>query len=857
MYRWLINFLAFLFLLAGLGVAAALGVFYYFGANLPDSYQLAHHEMPVSTKIYAHDKQLVKTYTIEDRFYVPLHLIPEIVLQAFISAEDKNFYDHFGIDVFGMGRAALRNLTSSSKRPQGASTITQQVARNFFLTDEVSIARKIREAILAFRIEQALSKNEILELYLNKIYFGLGAYGIAKAAWNYFGKKLEKLSIHEIAYLAALPKAPSNYHPVRHKKAAIIRRNYVIDRMVEGGYISFATGQKEKEQDLIFTPPERKNYQQADFYTEEVRRFLIQKYGTKGLYGGGLSVTTPLNMTLQHYADHALRQGLLAYDRRHGWRGAISHLSSVKDWQQQLEKIDNPKGLGDWQLAVILSISQKEYKIGCKNGQEGFIPQDLRWGHSKIGDVIAVEQVTKNKKGQNYTRPTYKTCQIPLVNGGMIVMDPYTGRVFAVSGGFSYEQSEFNRATQAMRQIGSIFKPFIFLTALDNGYSPNMTILDAPLSLYIGEGLPLYTPKNYNNKYLGRVTLRTALEKSLNTAVVRLADKVGIDKVAHYGEKLGIADTMPRRFSITLGAQETTVLRLARAFSMVVNGGKKIEHSFIDSILNRYGEQIYKSDKRICHKCQFSQWENQPIPELMDVSEQILNPLTCFQLVSLMQGVVERGTARRLKDLNRPLGGKTGTSTDFRDAWFAGFSPDLVCVVYVGFDNHRSLGNAETGSRAALPIFKEFMKLALKDTPITSFKVPSGIRLVPTDLTTGQASDFEDQTAFYEAYQPGTEPNQEGYQVMDVSSSQIIDGLPWLKEEEKKELASAEKEIPEQSFSSASSFYTENNDPYPLPSEAMGPQNSIFEGQESYNIPSEKSFTPKNENEKNEIDDIY
>jgi penicillin-binding protein 1A len=786
MLRWLAGFIAFLLVIAIIGSVGVLGVFHYFGRNLPDYQQLADYEMPVTTKVYASDGQFVKQYMIEDRAYFPLNLIPENVAKAFLAAEDKNFYHHPGIDPFGMARALINNIINKgSKRPQGASTITQQVARNFFLSDEVSIARKIREAILAFRIEKALTKDRILELYLNKIYFGFGAYGVAKAAWNYFSKPLEELTLAEMAYLAALPKAPSNYHPFRNHKAAIIRRDYVIQRMLEARFIDKDAADAAKTEPLVIKQPKRQSFPKAEYYTEEIRRFLIDRYGMDGLYGGGLTVRSPLDVTLQQYADHALRQGLASFDRRHGWRGPITHIKNVKNWQEEIKKIELPKGLGDWKMGVLIGHGNGGTRIGFVDGTEGIVPNSLRWS-GRVGDVVPAEKMTKTTKGKPYPEETYAVRQIPIVNGGVIVMDPHTGRIYAVAGGFSFEASEFNRATQAMRQTGSAFKPFIYLAALDNGYTPNTILLDAPITIRLGHGLPPYTPRNYG-RYFGHIPLRRALEKSLNSAAVRLTQQVGVETVAFYGEKLGIADHMPRRFSIALGAQETTVLRLTAAYAMLANGGKKITGTFVDSIQNKNGEIIYSHDKRECDECHFESWKSQDVPQLVDVREQLLSPLTAFQMVSILEGVVERGTAVRLKSLKRPLAGKTGTSTNFREAWFMGFSPDLVCGVYVGYDNHKSLGYGETGSHAALPVFKEFMSLALKDTPIVPFRIPSGIRLVPTNLSNGEPMSFNDQRAFYEAYKPGTEPNHENYTVPRIPERHYVEldekeGLPWLNE---------------------------------------------------------------------------
>lgn len=778
MFRWLAIFFGFVLFCLVAAFVGFLGILHYFGRDLPDYKQLADYELPVTTRVYASDGTLVKEYSIENRIYTPITLIPDQIINSFIASEDKNFYNHPGIDPQGMLRAFLNNIINrGKKRPEGASTITQQVAKNFFLSNEATIERKIKEAILSFRIERALSKNRILELYLNKIYFGYGAFGVTSAALNYFDKTLEELTLAEIAYLAALPKAPANYHPVNHYQAAIARRNYVLNRMYESGSISKDEMQKAQSEPITIVNKRELNYRTAEYYAEEVRRILIERYGMKGLYEGGLCVRTPLDIEIQGYADEAMRFGLTEYDKRHGWRGPITRVTKIDNWQNELKHIEPPEGMGNWRIAVILGNKGNDTEIGFADGTTGHIPPSLRWGTIKTGDVIPVELQKISEKGLELPPATYAVRQIPRINGGFVALDAHTGRVYAVAGGFSYDSSEFNRATQAMRQTGSAFKPFIYLTALENGLTPNSVILDAPVTIHLGQGLPPYSPRNYG-AYKGTVTLRKALEASLNSAAVRLAAKVGIEKVAEMGERLGIADHMPRRFSITLGAQETTPLRMAAAYAAVVNGGKKVTPTFIDSIQDRHGRMIYRHDNRNCPGCVTDKWNNQEVPVLQDEREQILNPLTAYQLVSIMEGVVKRGTAIRLKDFPNPLAAKTGTSTGFHDAWFSCYTPDIVTVTYVGDDAHKPIGNGETGSKTALPITKYFLERALKDVPPVPFRIPAGIRMVAIDPTTGQPTNAGNDNAIYEPYLPGTEPTlgseQEKYVPPSVEEEQYV-----------------------------------------------------------------------------------
>ncbi len=742
--------------LAVLGGGLAALAYWHFSRDLPDYQQLADYQPPIVTRVHAGDGRLLAEYASERRIFVPISAIPPRVVDAFIAIEDKHFYSHPGIDLSSILRAALTNFehVGSSRRPVGASTITQQVAKNFLLTNEVSLERKVKEALLALRIEQALSKDRILELYLNEIYLGGGAYGVAAAALNYFNKSLDELSVEEAAFLAALPKAPNNYNPQRFPEAAKARRDLVISRMREDGYIT-----AEQESAAIAVPiltrrREETELVAAPYFAEEVRRELLQRYGEKGLYQAGLSVRTSLDPNLQTIAERSLRAGLISYDRRHGWRGALAHLDApVQDWSEKLSAIALPPGAGDWRLAVVLSTDGEGAAVGLADGARGRIPfAELRWARPELpdqhvgplpklaadvikpGDVILVEGLSGDAK-----QPLYALRQIPEVSGAIISMDPHTGRVLAMAGGYSYEMSQFNRAIQAKRQPGSSFKPFVYLTALENDFTPSTLILDAPFVADQGPGLPKWKPTNYNTtSFNGPTPLRVGVEQSKNMMTARLGSVVGLDKVAQTAESFGILDHMPLQYAMLLGAGETTPLRLATAYAMLVNGGKRITPSFIDRVQDRNGKTIARADTRNCQDCSGVEWRAQAPPELPDTRETVVDAASAYQIVSILQGVVERGTGRIIASIGKPLAGKTGTTNDYQDNWFMGFSPDLVAGVYVGFDNPRTLGEREEGAHNAAPIFRDFMAGALKDKPATAFRIPPGIRLVRVNAATGQ-----------------------------------------------------------------------------------------------------------------------
>lgn len=777
--------------LAGLGLTlAAIGGFFAglylwrLNKDLPDHDHLADYAPPVMTRLHAGDGGLIAEFAQEPRIFVPINVIPKHLIEAFLSAEDKNFYDHGGVDVQGVMRAVVKNVFNviEGRRLEGASTITQQVAKNFLLTSDVTMERKLKEAVLALRLERTFTKAELLELYLNEIYLGMGTYGVAAAALMYFDKPLGDLTLDEVAYLAALPKAPNNYHPLRRKERATARRNWVIGRMQANGYVTEEQAEQAKKRELAVVP-RKSNLSGVDaqYFVEEVRRNLYSRYGEDELYGGGLSVRTTINTVFQQAARDALRDGLVAYDRRHGWRGPVAQVASAlaegADWAEPLQTVEIPSDLAPWRLAVVLAVDAEKADIGLRprrtiSGQfeptreTGSISlENLKWARKafkkgvgprikaadevlSVGDVVWVERLGAQ---------AFKLQQLPAANGGLVAVDPHTGRVLAMVGGFSFSDSEFNRATQASRQPGSAFKPFVYAAALDRGYTPASLVLDAPFVMEQGNDMGLWKPENYGRKFYGLSTLRLGIEKSRNLMTVRLAQEIGMKPVVENAKQFGITDYMPPVLSMALGAGETSLLRLTMAYAMLVNGGKKVQPVMIDRIQNRYGETIFRTDVRTCPDCN-AMWTGQAPPDLADERETVLNPQTAYQVVSMLEGVVIRGTGRSIRAVGKPLAGKTGTTNDSRDAWFVGFSPDLAVGVYVGFDTPMTLGDGETGGRVAAPIFRNFMKAALRDASSTPFRVPPSVKLVRVNAKTGQLAQSGDSSVILEAFKPGNEP---------------------------------------------------------------------------------------------------
>ena len=781
--RFLLIGLSALGILAAAGIVAVFLLLRHYSEGLPDYRALADYKPKVVTRVHAGDGELLAEFSTEKRIFVPIGSIPTQVKEAFIAAEDKNFYQHKGVDPEGIMRAAITDLKNlhSEKRPVGASTITQQVARNFLLTNEVSIARKIKEMILAYRIEQVLSKDQILELYLNEIYLGLNSYGVAAAALDYFNKPLDELTVAEMSFLAAIPKNPNKYFREKNRDAALERRNYVINRMLDDKYITPAQAAEATAAPLGFHPPGDSEKVPAGHFTEEVRRELLAAYGKDGLYGGGLSVRTTLDPKLQAIAVQSLRDGLVSYDQRHGWRGPVTHLPNMNSWAEQLSKVPAPDGAETWRLAVVIEADADTAKIGFADGKTAELAMaDMRWtGKAKanavvqVADVVLVQWVeavakpedkkAADKKKDEDRKPTpaafhYVLRQMPEVNGALVAIDPHTGRVLALVGGMSYESSEFDRATQAMRQPGSSFKPFVYLAALDSGFTPSTIVLDAPVEIDQGPGLPLWKPVNFDHEFLGPLPLRVALEKSLDTATVRVGQAIGMPKIVDYAKKFGISDNLPPFISSVIGAGETTLMRMVTAYAEIDNGGKKIVPTLIDRIQDREGKTLFRHDNRTCPSCAGIDWKQQAVPEIPDDRPQIQDPRTAYQMVEMREGVVQRGTARSLAALGHPLAGKTGTTNDAKDLWFLGFSPDLVVGVFVGYDDPKSLGKREQGATVAVPVFKEFMSIALADKPPIPFRIPPGLRLVRVDAASGEPASSGSANSLWEAFLPGTEP---------------------------------------------------------------------------------------------------
>lgn len=735
------------------GVLAIIGIFSYYSHDLPDYSTLKDYEPPVVTRVHAGDGRLLAEFAQENRIFIPSDEIPDLVKNAFLAAEDKNFYTHKGVDPMAIARAMMSNLKNygTGRRPIGASTITQQVAKNFLLSDEVSYKRKIKEAIVAYRMDKAMDKDRILELYLNEIFLGKRSYGVASAALNYFNKSLDDLKIEEVAYLAALPKAPNNYQPVKNYDAAIGRRNWVIDNMVDSGFITKGEAELAKLKPLEVIPRDENRIVEAAYFAEEVRREMIEHYGKDSIYKEGLSIRTTIDPNYQNIAVTALRDGLTNYDRRHGWRGPIKAGLSTTDYQAKLAEIVKPEGfLKEWSLAMVVGSGGS---IALENGQKGTIrDEDINWSSSKplkAGDVVMVEQ-RKDK--------TFALKQIPKIQGAIIVIDPHTGRVLAMQGGWKFDNSQYNRTTQAKRQPGSAFKPFIYLTALQEGFTPSTLVLDAPFEYEDRPG-HFWRPKNYSDKFYGPTPIRVGVEKSRNLMTVRLAHHIGMDKIVKTAEEFGVYNDLQPHLANSLGAAETTLIDITNGYAMLVNGGRKIVPTLIDRIQNRYGETVYQYDDRKCTNCGPKvRWDNQSVPNIPDNRAQVGDPKTIYQIVSILEGVAERGTAVRLKELNRPLGGKTGTTNESKDAWFIGFSPDMVVGVYMGMDNPKPLGKKETGSSVALPVFKDFVTDALKSKPAIPFRVPEGIKLVRVNPNTGRRVSPLDDSGIWEAFVPGTEP---------------------------------------------------------------------------------------------------
>jgi len=809
LYRTTLNVLSAGFLVGLVGLFVVFAGLWYYGRDLPDYQKLSNYEPPIVSRVYAADGRLIGEFASEKRIFVPFESIPKRVWQAFIAAEDQRFFTHPGIDVFGIARAVRNNFTGGG-RMQGGSTITQQVAKNFFLSSERSLERKIKEMILSFRIERTFDKNKILGLYLNQIALGRQAFGVAAAAQVYFNKSLDDLTVAEMAFLAALPQAPSRIAREANARMAMNRRNYVIQRMLEDGYITAKEAEEAKATPLGIKPAAPYVSIGAEYFVEEVRREMLAKHGEEKMKAGGFVIRSTIEPRVQAFADAALRRGLVAYDRRHGWRGAIVNLKDGKGdrwadgWRNKLKAVKAPDGHGDWPLALVLEIDDKGADIGMLDGQRGRVPlSELTWARKqgeltlepgkptfktatgpaigkatdvlRQGDVVLVEKITTDSQGKPVPNDAYTLRQVPEVTGALVAMDPHTGRVLAMSGGFSFWLSQFNNVTQAWRQPGSSFKPYVYLAALIEGFTPSTVILDAPIVVKLGDRT--YRPRNSSGKFYGPTAMRTGIEQSRNLMTVRLAEAAGLDKVAALAQKLGISDKIEANMSMALGSYETTPMRHVAGYAMIVNGGRRITPTLVDRIQDRTGKTIYRHDERKCEGCGQVAFNGQSMPELADDREQVIDEDNAFQMTSMMQGVVQRGTAMIVNALGRPVAGKTGTTNDVLDAWFVGYTPDLAIAVWVGFDKPRTLGPREQGGTTAAPIFLDFAAAALKGVPARNFTVPKGIVAVRagngyeyykrgTEPGTGKGRTVDTDTA--EDTGPGSRPGQPGRSTGDT-----------------------------------------------------------------------------------------
>ena len=734
-----------------LSAISIISVLWTYSNDLPDYKFLKSYKPPVSSKVYSGNGDLVADFSQEKRVFVPFNSIPKNVINAFLSAEDKNFFKHPGVDAKGVIRAVINNISNilSSKRLEGASTITQQVAKNFLLTNEVSLNRKIKEAILAFRIERALSKERILELYLNQIYLGSGAYGVAAASLEYFDKSIKDLNYSEAALLAALPKAPSRYNPYRDPDIAKFRRNLVLKNLLDNNYLTSEWYEKLTKEEIILKKNKKIYLEDAQYFIEDVRKSVIETLSYDKVYKQGFNINTPIDLNLQTIATKSLRDGLIAYDKRKGWRGPLTNKIYNSEWKKDLEKYKLENSI-NWKLAIVKKINKFSAEIETEDNIEGVIEyQSISWTKKefnkllKPGDIIYVKNLKEN---------IFNLQQLPKVNGGIVVMDPFTGRVLALSGGFSFKQSEFNRATQAKRQPGSAFKPFVYALALENNFTPTSLVLDAPLVLDQGDDLKMWKPENYGKKFYGPSTLRVGLEKSRNLMTVRIAQNLGVEKIVDFSKALKIYDNPEELLSISLGSTETTLLKLTSAYSVFVNGGKLVEPILIDRIQDSEGNTIFNNDKRKCINCDQISYLTNDYPEIKNNYTQIFSPETAFQMTSILEGVVQRGTAKKLKDLNLNIAGKTGTTNKNTDTWFIGFTSNVLVGVYVGSDNPTPLGKYETGSKTALPIFKSFISDSVNKYDARPFKAAKGTVMMVVDPLTGQKAKFNSKNTIIEVF---------------------------------------------------------------------------------------------------------
>ena len=751
MHKFLKNILLISISIVLLTSVLIVGVLWTYSNDIPDYKFLKNYKPPVSSKVYSGEGELVADFSQEKRVFVPYSSIPKNVINAFLSAEDKNFFSHPGVDAKGVLRAVVNNISNiiSSERLEGASTITQQVAKNFLLTNEVSINRKIKEAILAFRIERALSKERILELYLNQIYLGSGAYGIAAASLEYFDKSIRDINYSEAALLAALPKAPSRYNPYKDIEVAKFRRNLVLKNLLDNNYITSEWYEKLKNKEIILSKNKKIYLEDAQYFIEDVRKNVIENFTYDKVYKQGFNINTPINLEFQKIATNSLRDGLISYDQRKGWRGPLTSKIYNNNWNKDLKKFNLEKSIG-WSLAIVKKINKFSAEIETEDKIQGVIKyKDISWTKKEFknllqpGDIIYVKKISDKK---------FSLQQLPKINGGIVVMDPFTGRILALSGGFSFKKSEFNRATQAKRQPGSAFKPFVYALALENNYTPTSLVLDAPLVLDQGDDLKMWKPENYGKKFYGPSTLRTGLEKSRNLMTVRIAQDLGIERIVNFSKDLKIYENPEELLSISLGSAETTLINLTSAYSAFVNGGKLVEPILIDRIQDSEGNTIYNNNLRQCIDCDQISYLSNDYPKIQNNYKQIFSPETAYQMTSILEGVVQRGTGKKLRDLNLNIAGKTGTTNKNTDTWFIGFTSNLLVGVYVGSDSPSPLGKYETGSKTALPIFKDFIKQAVKKSDARPFKAAEDTIMMVVDPKTGQKAKFSTKNTIIEVF---------------------------------------------------------------------------------------------------------
>ncbi|MCX7644700.1 MAG: penicillin-binding protein 1A [Rhodobacteraceae bacterium] len=790
MLRFLLSALGALFTMATLGIfAGALtvgAIFYYYGRDLPNHEQLAQYTPPTISRIYSGEGRIIDEFAQERRIFVPSAEIPDLVKQAFISAEDKNFYSHRGYDLLSMLAAARDALRGG--RLRGASTITQQVMKNFLLSSDRSAERKIKELILAARLEETLSKDRILELYLNEIFLGQNSFGVAAAAQTYFNKTLTELAPHEAAFLAAMPQAPSSYHPVRNADRLLERRNYVLREMYQNGYIDRATYEAERAMPLRSVQagdfePFRSTLPPRDYFTDEIRRQLSSTFGEQEFFGGGLTIRATIDPELQEVAAAALREGLERYDRSLGvWRGTRktidpSRLGSEAEWRAALAEVEVPRDIDGWFPAVVLEVGETHARIGIEGVAEDedghwIPPEDVQWARKlqadgrlgrraqvagdllAVGDVVHVRAMTKDEDG-SFLRWTLR--QVPEVQGGFMAMDVQSGRVLAMQGGFSYQHSELNRATQALRQPGSSFKPFVYAAALDTGFTPASIIIDAPIEIDTPEGI--WRPKNASNRFYGPTPMRTGIEQSRNLMTVRLAQEVTMYRVAEYAERFGVYDRMQPYLAMALGSQETTLYRMVAAYAMLANGGERVEPTLVDRVQDRWGRTIYRHDQRLCETCADPSLPEGEAPRIVSRRDRVIDAITAYQLTSMLEGVVQRGTGRGIS-VPVPIAGKTGTTNDSKDVWFIGYSSSIAAGCYIGYDQPRSLGDSASGGGMCGPVFERFMREAVAKYGGTRFRVPPGGYFIKIDRFSGMRlpDDATGDNVVAEYFREGAEP---------------------------------------------------------------------------------------------------